>query len=103
MAYPPGFNICSKYVLARKNSPGKPAKRILRTAMCASRQSRIRTRLLRLPYHRREILRKSPRNPEIAKEIVKQLGYYAKVAEWNRKDHLKAKLSRCQKPTHQRH
>jgi len=28
----------------------------------------------------------------IAKEIVKELGYYTKVADWNRKEYLKAKL-----------
>jgi len=29
---------------------------------------------------------------EIAKEIVKELGYYTKVADWNRKEYLKAKI-----------
>jgi len=29
---------------------------------------------------------------EVAKEIVKELGYYIKVADWNRKEYLKAKL-----------
>jgi type I restriction enzyme R subunit len=28
----------------------------------------------------------------ISKEIVKELGYYTKVADWNRKEYLKAKL-----------
>jgi type I restriction enzyme R subunit len=28
----------------------------------------------------------------IAKEIVKELGYYTKVADWNKKEYLKAKL-----------
>jgi type I restriction enzyme R subunit len=28
----------------------------------------------------------------IAKEIVKELGYYTKVADWNRKEYLKAKI-----------
>jgi type I restriction enzyme R subunit len=29
---------------------------------------------------------------KVAKEIVKELGYYIKVADWNRKDYLKAKI-----------
>jgi len=28
----------------------------------------------------------------IAKQIVKELGYYTKVADWNKKEYLKAKL-----------
>jgi len=29
---------------------------------------------------------------QIAKEIVKELGYYTKVADWDRKEYLKAKI-----------
>lgn len=29
---------------------------------------------------------------EVAKEIVKELGYYIKVADWNRKEYIKAKI-----------
>jgi type I restriction enzyme R subunit len=29
---------------------------------------------------------------QIAKQIVKELGYYTKVADWNRKEYLKAKI-----------
>ena len=29
---------------------------------------------------------------EVAKEIVKEFGYYTKVADWNRKEYLKAKI-----------
>ncbi|HEX17201.1 MAG TPA: DUF3387 domain-containing protein [Thermoplasmatales archaeon] len=28
----------------------------------------------------------------IAKEIVKELGYYVKLADWNKKDYLRAKI-----------
>ena len=29
---------------------------------------------------------------KVAKEIVKELGYYVKVADWNRKEYIKAKI-----------
>lgn len=29
---------------------------------------------------------------EVAREIVKELGYYVKVADWNRKEYMKAKI-----------
>ncbi|MEM2073958.1 MAG: DUF3387 domain-containing protein, partial [Nitrososphaeria archaeon] len=29
---------------------------------------------------------------KVAKEIVKELGYYIKVADWNKKEYLKARL-----------
>jgi hypothetical protein len=39
----------------------------------------------------------------IAKEIVKELGYYTKAADWNKKEYLKAKLSSRKKPPHKNH
>ena len=43
------------------------------------------------PWHRAAIVC-APQMRMIAIEIVKQLGYYTKVADWNRKEYLKAKI-----------
>ncbi len=29
---------------------------------------------------------------KVAREVVKEMGYYVKVADWNRKEYLKAKI-----------
>ena len=35
----------------------------------------------------------------VAKEVVKELGYYVKVADWNKKDYIKAKIRTAVKNT----
>lgn len=43
-------------------------------------------------YEEKEIFKHDEEIKKIAKEVVKKLGYYVKIVDWNKKETIKAKI-----------